>query len=91
MAAKLANEGDTFVDGAVLAAARTLPTWSEGDTPAIPSLEIKAVKTLQEECKQFLAEYSTTSKQDQHILGKNFIGLFAPLILLNFHGTFFTI
>ncbi|KAL8192306.1 hypothetical protein R6Q57_027973 [Mikania cordata] len=65
---KLANEGDSFVDGAVLAAARTLPTWSEGDIPPIPSLEIKAVKILQEECQQILAQYSTTSKQDQHIL-----------------------
>ncbi|KAK9064316.1 hypothetical protein SSX86_015696 [Deinandra increscens subsp. villosa] len=66
--AKVANGGDSFVDGAVLAAARTLPTWSEGDIPAIPSIEIKAVKALQEECKQILGEYSTTSKQDQHIL-----------------------
>ncbi|XP_071715271.1 protein PLASTID TRANSCRIPTIONALLY ACTIVE 14 [Rutidosis leptorrhynchoides] len=66
--AKLANEGDNFVDGAVLAAARTLPTWSEGDMPAVPSMEIKAAKVLQEECQRFLSEYSTTSKQDQHIL-----------------------
>ncbi|XP_076905622.1 protein PLASTID TRANSCRIPTIONALLY ACTIVE 14-like [Bidens hawaiensis] len=62
------KEGDGFVDGAVLAAARTLPTWSEGDIPPIPSLEIKAVKTLQGECQQILAQYSTTSKQDQNIL-----------------------
>ncbi|KAK9055967.1 hypothetical protein SSX86_027054 [Deinandra increscens subsp. villosa] len=62
------HNGDSFVDGAVLAAARTLPTWSEGDIPPVPSLEIKAVKTLQEECHQILARYSTTSKQDKHIL-----------------------
>ena len=57
------------MDGAVIAAARTLPMWSEGDIPPIPSLEINAAKALQEECQQILAEYSTTSEQDQHILG----------------------
>ncbi|KVH89407.1 Rubisco LS methyltransferase, substrate-binding domain-containing protein [Cynara cardunculus var. scolymus] len=66
--AKLANEGDNFVDGAVIAAARTLPMWSEGDLPPVPSLEIKSAKALQEECQEMLAEYSTTSEQDQHIL-----------------------
>ncbi|CAH1448633.1 unnamed protein product [Lactuca virosa] len=62
------NEENSFVDGAVIAAARTLPTWSEKDTPPIPSQEIKAVKSLQQECQQILSQYSTTSKQDQHIL-----------------------
>ncbi|CAI9292910.1 unnamed protein product [Lactuca saligna] len=66
--AKLGNEENSFVDGAVIAAARTLPTWSEKDTPPIPSQEIKAVKSLQQECQQILSQYSTTSKQDQHIL-----------------------
>ncbi|KAK6150249.1 hypothetical protein DH2020_017774 [Rehmannia glutinosa] len=65
---KLSNDEDNFVDGAVLAAARTIPTWSEGDIPPIPSMERKAVKELQEECQQMLAEFSTTAGQDQQIL-----------------------
>ncbi|KAK9267113.1 hypothetical protein L1049_009532 [Liquidambar formosana] len=65
---RLSNEGDSFVDGAVIAAARTLPTWSDGDVPPIPSAERKAVKELQEECQQMLAEFPTTSKEDQKIL-----------------------
>ena len=66
----LSNDGDTFVDGAVIAAARTLPTWSDRDVPPIPSAERKAAKELQGECQQMLAEYATTSKQDQKLLGK---------------------
>ncbi|KAK4492296.1 hypothetical protein RD792_003099 [Penstemon davidsonii] len=66
---KLSYGDDSFVDGAVLAAARTLPTWSDGDIPPIPSMERKAVKELQEECQQMLAQYSTTAEQDQQILG----------------------
>ncbi|GMH27712.1 hypothetical protein Nepgr_029555 [Nepenthes gracilis] len=65
---ELANDGDSFVDGAVIAAARTLPTWSDGDMPPIPSMERKAVKELQEECRQILAEFPTSSKQDQQVL-----------------------
>ncbi|KAI4332084.1 hypothetical protein L6164_017022 [Bauhinia variegata] len=65
---RLSKVGDTFVDGAVIAAARTLPTWSDGDVPPIPSVERKAVKELQEECQRMLAEYPTTSKQDQKLL-----------------------
>ncbi|CDY54559.1 BnaA08g30390D [Brassica napus] len=59
---------DSFVDGAVIAAARTLPTWSDIDLPPIPSAERKAVKELQDECKKMLAEYPTTSEQDQKLL-----------------------
>jgi hypothetical protein len=70
LAEVLSNAGDTFVDGAVIAAARTLPTWSDGDIPPIPSEERKAVKALQQECKKMLAEFATTSKQDQKLLGK---------------------
>ncbi|PON47998.1 Rubisco LSMT, substrate-binding domain containing protein [Trema orientale] len=66
---RLSKAGDTFVDGAVIAAARTLPTWSDGDVPPIPSMERKAVKELQDECKRMLAQFPTTSKQDQKILG----------------------
>ncbi|KAF5475348.1 hypothetical protein F2P56_007158 [Juglans regia] len=65
---RLSNGGDTFVDGAVIAAARTIPTWSDGDVPPIPSMERKAVKELQEECQQMLAEFPTTSEQDQKLL-----------------------
>ncbi|KAM3005648.1 hypothetical protein FF2_035755 [Malus domestica] len=64
----LSNDGDTSVDGAIIAAARTLPTWSEGDVPPIPSMERKAIKELQEECRQILAAFPTNSKQDQKIL-----------------------
>ncbi|TYH68812.1 hypothetical protein ES332_D05G014000v1 [Gossypium tomentosum] len=65
---QLADKGDNFVDGAVIAAARTLPTWSDGDVPLIPSMERKAVKELQEECQQLLAQFPTTSAQDQKLL-----------------------
>ncbi|XP_071921437.1 protein PLASTID TRANSCRIPTIONALLY ACTIVE 14-like isoform X2 [Coffea arabica] len=65
---RLSNNGDNFVDGAVLAAARTMPTWSDGDVPPIPSIERKAAKELQEECQLMLAEYPTTAKEDQQIL-----------------------
>ncbi|XP_047307856.1 protein PLASTID TRANSCRIPTIONALLY ACTIVE 14 isoform X2 [Impatiens glandulifera] len=65
---KLARDGDSFVDGAVIAAARTLPVWCEGDVPPIPSKERKAVKELQEECQQMLMEFSTSSQQDHQIL-----------------------
>ncbi|KAB1221494.1 Ribulose-1,5 bisphosphate carboxylase/oxygenase large subunit N-methyltransferase, chloroplastic [Morella rubra] len=65
---RLSNDGDTFVDGAVIAAARTIPTWSDGDVPPIPSMERKAVRELQEECQQMLARFPTTSEQDQKIL-----------------------
>ncbi|TKY72656.1 PLASTID TRANSCRIPTIONALLY ACTIVE 14 [Spatholobus suberectus] len=66
----LSNAGDTFVDGAVIAAARTLPTWSDRDVPPIPSVERKAAKELQNECQKMLAEFATTSKKDQKLLGK---------------------
>lgn len=66
---KLSNDGDGLVDGAVIAAARTLPTWSDGDVPPVPSLERRAVKELQEECQQMLGKYTTTAREDQKILG----------------------
>ncbi|KAH6796075.1 hypothetical protein C2S51_037061 [Perilla frutescens var. frutescens] len=65
---KLSHDEDGFVDGAVLAAARTIPNWSDGDIPPVPSTERKAVKELQEECQQMLAEFSTTADQDEQIL-----------------------
>uniref|UniRef100_A0A0D9WKE0 SET domain-containing protein n=1 Tax=Leersia perrieri TaxID=77586 RepID=A0A0D9WKE0_9ORYZ len=59
---------NTFVDGGVVAAARTLPTWSDGDVPAIPSVERKSAQALQEECQTMLESFSTTIQQDQDIL-----------------------
>ena len=67
---ELSGGGDAFVDGAVIAAARKLPTWSDGDVPVIPNRERKAVKELQEECQQMLEEFPTTSKEDKKLLGK---------------------
>ncbi|XP_048141331.1 protein PLASTID TRANSCRIPTIONALLY ACTIVE 14 isoform X2 [Rhodamnia argentea] len=64
----LPNVGGTFMDGAVLAAARALPTWSDRDLPALPSMERKAAKELQEECQQMLVQFPTTLEQDQEIL-----------------------
>lgn len=68
---RLSRGEDTFVDGAVIAAARTLPTWSDGDMPPVPSIERKAARNLQEECQRMLAEYPTTSDEDQKILDSN--------------------
>ncbi|EEE64863.1 hypothetical protein OsJ_19720 [Oryza sativa Japonica Group] len=66
--AALTSGENNFVDGGVVAAARTLPTWSEGDVPAIPSLERKSAQALQEECHTMLESFSTTIQQDQEIL-----------------------
>ncbi|KAG9131660.1 hypothetical protein Leryth_009403 [Lithospermum erythrorhizon] len=65
---RLSSDEDSFVDGAVIAAARTLPTWSDGDVPPIPSMEKAAIKKLQEECHNMLAEFPSTFEQDQKIL-----------------------
>ncbi|KMZ71776.1 hypothetical protein ZOSMA_175G00170 [Zostera marina] len=62
---------ENFVDGAVIAAARTLPTWSDGSTPPIPSIERKSAKELQEECHQMLQEFPTTSDEDKKYLDSN--------------------
>lgn len=79
---KLSYDEDSFVDGAIIAAARTIPTWSDDDIPPVPSTERKAVKELQEECHQMLAEYPTTADQDEEILG---MLLFMDL---SFHNSF---
>ncbi|CAM8911528.1 unnamed protein product [Rhodiola kirilowii] len=68
VAGRLSGGGGSFVDGAVLAAARMTPAWSDKDLPPIPSQEQSAVKELQGQCQQMLAEYPTTSEQDQEIL-----------------------
>ncbi|ONK60802.1 uncharacterized protein A4U43_C08F22780 [Asparagus officinalis] len=65
------EEDDNFVDGAVIAAARTLPTWSNRDMPPVPNTERKAARELQEECRQMLAKFPTTSDEDQKILDNN--------------------
>ncbi|XVF34499.1 hypothetical protein REPUB_Repub18cG0063800 [Reevesia pubescens] len=62
LSSQLADTGDNFIDGAVIAAVRTLPTWSYGDVPPIPNLKRKVVKELQEECQQMLAQFPTTSE-----------------------------
>ncbi|KAM5583556.1 hypothetical protein ABKV19_003443 [Rosa sericea] len=53
----LSSGGGTFVDRAVIAAARALPTWSDGGCASNPSMERRAIKELQEECRQMLAAY----------------------------------
>ena len=69
LAAALTSGESTFVDGGVVAAARTLPTWSDGDLPAIPSVERKSAQALQEECRKMSESFSTTIQQDEQILG----------------------
>lgn len=63
------GEDANFVDGAVIAAARALPTWSDGDVPPVPSTERKSARELQADCNQLLAEFPSTIEQDQQILG----------------------
>ncbi|KAJ7518520.1 hypothetical protein O6H91_21G072600 [Diphasiastrum complanatum] len=64
----VAERKDTFVDGAVLAMARYLPTWSDGDLPFLPSEEKRAVKDLQRECRLQLAAFPTTVDHDNKLL-----------------------
>ncbi|KAL5978770.1 hypothetical protein ACLOJK_029887 [Asimina triloba] len=68
---RLSNGQDSFVDGAVIAAARTLPTWSDGDVPSIPSMERNAAQELQDECHRVLTEFPTSSEEDLQILESN--------------------
>ncbi|PKA55227.1 Ribulose-1,5 bisphosphate carboxylase/oxygenase large subunit N-methyltransferase, chloroplastic [Apostasia shenzhenica] len=76
------GEDNNFVDGAVIAAARNLPSWSDDDMPPVPSVERRAAKELQEECRQMLAELPTTSQEDQQILGTKIIILFYKIFLI---------
>ncbi|XP_024159087.1 uncharacterized protein LOC112166469 isoform X5 [Rosa chinensis] len=66
----LSSGGGTFVDRAVIAAARALPIWSDGGCASNSSMERRAIKELQEECRQMLAAFPTNFKEDQNILGK---------------------
>ncbi|KAG0599323.1 hypothetical protein M758_12G143300 [Ceratodon purpureus] len=61
---------DPFVDGAVLAAARTLPTWVDKDLPYIPGTEMRSACDLQHECQQMLDGFPTTLEEDIRILEK---------------------
>ncbi|XP_064949611.1 protein PLASTID TRANSCRIPTIONALLY ACTIVE 14-like isoform X5 [Musa acuminata AAA Group] len=65
------EEDNKFVDGAVIAAARTLPTWSDGDVPPVPSTERRSARELQEDCYRLLLEFPTTLEQDWQILDSN--------------------
>ncbi|XP_024159090.1 uncharacterized protein LOC112166469 isoform X2 [Rosa chinensis] len=69
-AGHLSSGGGTFVDRAVIAAARALPIWSDGGCASNSSMERRAIKELQEECRQMLAAFPTNFKEDQNILGK---------------------
>ena len=60
---------DPFIDGAVLAAARILPTWVDKDLPYIPSTEIRSACDIQHECQQLLDAFPTTLEEDIRILG----------------------
>eukprot|EP00252_Welwitschia_mirabilis_P016406 TRINITY_DN3617_c0_g1_i1.p1 TRINITY_DN3617_c0_g1~~TRINITY_DN3617_c0_g1_i1.p1 ORF type:complete len:528 (+),score=77.10 TRINITY_DN3617_c0_g1_i1:107-1585(+) len=61
-------EHGNFTEGAIIAAARTLPTWSEGDLPYLPKGEIKAAKALQLECCKMLESFPTSIDEDVTIL-----------------------
>ncbi|KAH7438709.1 hypothetical protein KP509_04G027900 [Ceratopteris richardii] len=63
------QSGDEFLDGNLLAVARNLPFWAEGDLPFLPSIEKAAVKELQEECFQLLKSYPTSLERDLELLG----------------------
>lgn len=66
-----AEEEDPFLDGAILAAARTLPTWTDKDLPYIPSSEMRSACDIQHECQQLLDGFPTTLQEDIRILGIN--------------------
>ncbi|KAI3921088.1 hypothetical protein MKX01_036067 [Papaver californicum] len=59
---RLSNSGDNFVDGAVIAAARTLPTWSDGD---IPSSRVQKER-LQESYRKNASRCSLNSQVRLH-------------------------
>lgn len=67
------DEKDSFVDGAVLAAARTLPTWVDKDLPYIPSKEMRSACDIQHECQQLLDGYPSTLEEDIRIFGITFL------------------
>lgn len=64
-----AEEVDPFVDGAIIAAARTLPTWTDKDLPYIPSTEMRSACEIQHECEQLLDAFPTTLEEDIQLLG----------------------
>lgn len=64
------EEVDPFIDGTIVAAARTLPTWEEKDLPYIPSTEIRSACELQHECQQLLDDFPTTLEDDTRLLNE---------------------
>ncbi|KAI5068232.1 hypothetical protein GOP47_0016577 [Adiantum capillus-veneris] len=63
------DSGDAFLDGDLLAVARSLPCWSEKDLPFQPSAEKASVKELEEECFKLLKAYPTKLERDLELLG----------------------
>ncbi|XP_024517520.1 protein PLASTID TRANSCRIPTIONALLY ACTIVE 14 isoform X3 [Selaginella moellendorffii] len=64
----LRGTDDPMADGAVLAAARILPMWSDADLPFLPSMEKRAVRELQKECRQLLSAYPSSYEQDVKLM-----------------------
>eukprot|EP00271_Cylindrocystis_brebissonii_P007397 TRINITY_DN20894_c0_g1_i1.p1 TRINITY_DN20894_c0_g1~~TRINITY_DN20894_c0_g1_i1.p1 ORF type:complete len:526 (-),score=90.07 TRINITY_DN20894_c0_g1_i1:295-1872(-) len=66
------EEGDeekvAFLDGSVIAMARALPLWQEGELPPLPSLERQAALQLQDECRELLGRFPTTWEEDRELL-----------------------
>lgn len=79
-----AEEVDPFVDGAIIAAARTLPTWTDKDLPYIPSTEMRSACEIQHECEQLLDAFPTTLEEDIQLLG-----MFLPHRWLSYEGLLF--
>lgn len=71
MSGKVSYDKDRFADGPVLAAARTIPSWSHVDIhPSIPSTVRKDVNELRQDCEQELEEFCYNCVDlDQQILG----------------------
>lgn len=58
MSGKRSYDKDRFADGPVLAAARTIPSWSHVDIhPSVPSTVRKDVNELRQDCEQELEEF----------------------------------
>ncbi|CAI7908359.1 unnamed protein product [Closterium sp. NIES-53] len=45
-------------------------TWTSGDVPAVPSEELRAVRWLQQRCRQQLGAFPATRQQDEAVLGE---------------------
>lgn len=71
MSGKRSYDKDRCADGPVLAAARTIPSWSHVDIhPSVPSTVRKGVNELRQDCEQELEEFRYNCVDlDQQILG----------------------